>query len=131
MSQLLRNRLNKMASDAVDKLDEVEARDMIEWTGDYHKDCNSLINEVKKLRRRLGDAEAREPDELTTRQAIIISAFTGTLCCNFGVYHKAVEEKMQRPVFTHEFGDREFAAEVKEVFREEFMSIIHKEQSDD
>ncbi len=26
------------------------------------------------------------------------------LCCPFGVFHKAVEETLGRPVFTHEFG---------------------------
>lgn len=58
---------------------------------------------------------------LTKEQAIIVSAYTGFLCCNFSDMHKAVEEKLNRPVFNIEFASNE--DEVREAFKEDFLSI--------
>lgn len=68
--------------------------------------------------------------QLTEKQAITISAFTGVLCCDFGAFHSAVEGRLGYPVFTHQFGDKEFAEKIKEAFREDFISLIPKELSE-
>lgn len=64
-------------------------------------------------------------NKLTKEQAIILTAFTGVLCCtSFENFHKAVEEKLGRPVWTHQFGDEYLMKQIKEAFREDFLSIL-------
>jgi hypothetical protein len=58
---------------------------------------------------------------LTLEQAVIVSAYTGFLICDFGEMHKAVEEKLGRPVWTHEFpGLRQ---EIREAFKADFVAL--------
>ena len=64
---------------------------------------------------------------LTKEQAVIISAYTGILCSRFEDMHEYVETKMGRPVWTHEMGNRETWAEIKEACREDFLSILPME----
>lgn len=65
---------------------------------------------------------------LTKEQAIILTAFTGILCLeNFSDYHQAVEAKLKRPVFTHEFP--QLSKEIKEAFRQDFMNLVHSEHN--
>ena len=62
--------------------------------------------------------------QLTLEQAIVLTAFTGITVCEFYDFHKAVEEKLGRPVWTHQFGNADFAAELKELYREDFFKLI-------
>jgi hypothetical protein len=41
--------------------------------------------------------------ELTPREIAEFQLFTEQLCMPFGVFHKAIEEVLGRPVWTHEF----------------------------
>jgi hypothetical protein len=61
---------------------------------------------------------------LTTEQAIILSAFTGKLLCNFSDLQLAVEQRLGRPVYTHEFGDAAFAERIREEYREDALAIV-------
>lgn len=61
---------------------------------------------------------------LTKEQAIIISAFTGVLCCDFSDLHDAIEKKISHPVYVHELGDKNMAKRIKEAFREDFLSLL-------
>jgi hypothetical protein len=60
---------------------------------------------------------------LTAEQGIIISAYTGFLCCDFSDMHAAIEKKLGRPVFTHELGGHAMADQIKEAFKDDFLSI--------
>lgn len=62
-------------------------------------------------------------DPLTLGQAVILSAFTGTLCCDFSTYHKYVEHLLGRPVWTHEMGDPRIAEQIKEAARGDFLKL--------
>ncbi len=46
--------------------------------------------------------------KLTKEQATIVSAYTGVTAMNFSFVHEAIERKLNRPVWTHEFADKEF-----------------------
>lgn len=48
-------------------------------------------------------AESRFWERLTTEQIVTFQLFTERLCVDFPVFHKAVEEFLGHPVFTHEF----------------------------
>lgn len=40
----------------------------------------------------------------TSREIAEFQLFTTALCCPFDVFHKAMEESLGRPIWTHEFG---------------------------
>ena len=60
---------------------------------------------------------------LTEEQAAIITAFTGISCGPFELFHKYAQEKLDRPIWTHEFATEERMAEIKEASLEDFLSI--------
>lgn len=64
-------------------------------------------------------------DRLTKEQAAIIGAFTGISCGPFSDMHEAVEKKLGRPVYTHEFADYDFMEQLREEFRDDFLAICH------
>lgn len=62
-----------------------------------------------------------EPKTLTPEQAVVVSAFTGYHVGDFAKMHKAVEEKLGRPVWTHEFPS--LKDEIREAFRDDFIAM--------
>lgn len=60
---------------------------------------------------------------MNKREAAIVSAFTGKLMGEFSELHKYVEEIMERPVFTHEMGDKTISNEIKEKSKKDFINI--------
>jgi len=67
---------------------------------------------------------------LTKEQAIVITGFTGIAACPFSDFHSEVEKRLGRPVFTHQFGDKEFFEnQIKPLFRDDFLNMCYgKEQ---
>lgn len=55
---------------------------------------------------------------MTLQEQIVVSAYTGYLMCDFTHVHKYIEEKMGRPVWTHEM------RESNKSFREELMCRV-------
>lgn len=60
---------------------------------------------------------------MNNRERAIISAYTGKLMCDFDYFHRYVEEKLGRPVFTHEFGYIEVEDEIKAASRDDFLAL--------
>lgn len=60
---------------------------------------------------------------MTKREAAIVSAYTGILLGNFSDMHEYVEEIMGGPVWTHQFGDKDFVEKVKEKSKNDFITI--------
>ncbi len=48
------------------------------------------------------------------RVAVLGSALTGTLLCDFADFHEAAEDLLERPVLTHEFANKQLMADLKE-----------------
>jgi hypothetical protein len=63
--------------------------------------------------------------KLTQHQALIVSAYTGYLCCPFDELHKFVEAVLQRPVWTHEFADSTIWDELRRVLKPDFLLISY------
>ena len=61
---------------------------------------------------------------LTKEQGIIITGYTGFLCCHIGDFHKDSEKRIGRPIFTHEFGDKDFMSILREYYKEDFWEIM-------
>lgn len=60
---------------------------------------------------------------MTKREAAIVSAYTGILIGNFSDLHKYIEEIMGRPVWTHELGREEIFDQIKNLSKNDFLSI--------
>ena len=42
--------------------------------------------------------------DMTAKEIALFQIFEDRLCMPFGVFHEAVEQALERPVWTHEFG---------------------------
>jgi hypothetical protein len=65
-------------------------------------------------------------EQLSKEQSAVISAYTGYLCGNFGDMQEYVTKIMGRPVWTHEFADPVFAQKIRELAKEDFLSLCYK-----
>lgn len=62
--------------------------------------------------------------KLTKEQAAVLGAFTGIACGPFADIHEYAEKVMGRPCWTHEFASSDFSEKLKELAREDFLSIV-------
>lgn len=62
---------------------------------------------------------------MTPQERIIVSAYTGYLMCDFPLVHKYIEEKMGRPVWTHEMreSNKEFREELMRRVKPDFLKL--------
>jgi hypothetical protein len=67
---------------------------------------------------------------MTKREKIIVSAYTGILMCDFDDLHKYIEEKLGRPVWTHELASEKVVAELKEKSKDDFLAICQSDSDD-
>ena len=61
---------------------------------------------------------------MTKREAAIITAYTGILIGKFNEFHKYIEEKAGRGVYTHEFT----SIDCKELSKQDFLNITITEE---
>ena len=59
---------------------------------------------------------------LTKEQAIVISAFTGKLICDFSDLHKDMEARFDRPIFTHEYPS--MTDEIEAMYKADFIAMM-------
>ena len=64
--------------------------------------------------------------KLTKEQAIIVSAYTGLMACDFSDLYEAVEFRLGRPIFAHEFCSEELMKEIRYAFLEDFLAICYQ-----
>lgn len=60
---------------------------------------------------------------ITKREAAIIGAYTGILMGEFSDMHEYIEEIMDRPVWTHEMGDKATVDIIKEKAKPDFIAL--------
>jgi len=78
--------------------------------------------------------ESKIWEDWTSEEIVKFQLWQEKLCVPFNVFHKAIEESLGRPVFTHEFGlnldgiKAEFLHERPEPTFDEIMSLIPKEK---
>ena len=60
---------------------------------------------------------------MNKRECAIVSAYTGLLCGEFSWMHEYVEELFCGPVFTHQFGNKDFTARLKEMSKADFIKL--------
>lgn len=60
---------------------------------------------------------------MTEKERIIVSAYTGYLLCDFSKVHKYIEEKLGRPIWTHELASDELVKEIREKCHDDYVSL--------
>lgn len=60
---------------------------------------------------------------MTKQECIIVSAYTGFLLCDFDDMHKYIEEKLKRPVWTHELADEKVVKAIREAVKPDLERI--------
>ena len=61
--------------------------------------------------------------KLTKEQAVIVSGYTGVLICQFSDLHYDIEQRLGRPVWTHELGDERFMENLQTLYRPDFLAL--------
>jgi len=64
------------------------------------------------------------PQRLTLEQAIVITGFTGVLCCEFADLHTDVERRTNREIPAHEFYGEAGLSMTREIYRADFLALI-------
>lgn len=65
---------------------------------------------------------------MTEQEKIIVSAYTGYLMCDFEKMHSYIEEKLGRPLFTHEMADDSVLEEIKKAVKRDFIKLCEEER---
>jgi hypothetical protein len=72
------------------------------------------------------------PKNLTVEQAVIINGFTGIECGVFGQFHRDLEKRLDRAVFTHELGDEAlWKKTIKPLYRSDFIAMCPAEATEE
>ena len=58
---------------------------------------------------------------MTTKERIIVSAYTGFRMCNMDLIEEYVQEKLGRPICSNEWGDQRFHEIVQAMVAEDFL----------
>lgn len=63
---------------------------------------------------------------MTKLECAIIMAYTGTTMLmgeDFSIFHKYIEDIMERPVYLHELADKDIVAEIKRRSEKDFIKL--------
>lgn len=63
---------------------------------------------------------------MTYKEAVIISAYTGFLMCDFDDVHKYIEEKLGRSVWSHELVTGKIQNEIRQKCKPEFLKLCEE-----
>ena len=70
---------------------------------------------------------------MTDKEKAIVMAYTGTAMLvgdKFDIFHQYIEEKMGRPIWTHELASKKVWEEIKEATREDFTRLCRETSSE-
>ena len=60
---------------------------------------------------------------MTTKERVIVSAYTGIRMCDMDLIEAYVQEKLCRPVLSNEWGDQRFHEIVQAMVAEDFLML--------
>ena len=66
---------------------------------------------------------------MTYQECVIVSAYTGYLMCDFDDMHKYIEEKVGRPIWTHEMADKNCQDMIRKAVRSDFLALCQRKES--
>jgi len=62
--------------------------------------------------------------QLTKEQGIVLTGYTGVMCCSLADFHKDAEKRFDRSILSHEFGSKEMWIQVREIYKEDFLKLV-------
>lgn len=79
-------------------------------------------------------AQTRWWEKATPRDIVAFQLYEDKLCMDFGDFHKAVEETLERPVWTHEFAyvehlRAEFEGRAPKATLQDVLNLIPKDKA--
>lgn len=60
---------------------------------------------------------------MSNEERVVVSAYTGFLMCDFSDVHKYIEQKLGRPVWTHELASPDVQGEIREKTKIDFLAL--------
>ena len=60
---------------------------------------------------------------MTETEKIIVSAYTGILMCDVDDVHHYIEQKMGRPIYTHELGLKWLQDAIHRAVKQDFLDV--------
>ena len=60
---------------------------------------------------------------MTTKERVIVSAYTGIRMCDMDLIEEYVQEKLGRPICSNEWGDQRFHEIVQAMVAEDFLML--------
>lgn len=70
-------------------------------------------------------AQMQKGETMTKQEKIIVSAYTGVLMCDFSDMQAYIQEKLGRPVFTHELADVSMQETIVQAVKGDFLAICN------
>ena len=67
---------------------------------------------------------------MTQRERLVVSAYTGYLMTDWGLFHKFIEKLLGHPVWTHEFADEKVREKIREKIKPEFLALCGRPTGD-
>lgn len=70
---------------------------------------------------------------MTDKEKAIVMAYTGITMLTgdkFDIFHHYIQEKLGRPIWTHEFAFKEIWEQIKEATKEDFKKLCRETTSD-
>ena len=71
---------------------------------------------------------------MTDKEKAIVMAYTGIAMLTgnkFDIFHRYIQEKLGRPIWTHELASKEIWAQIKEATKEDFKRLCRETTSDE
>lgn len=60
---------------------------------------------------------------MTKYEAAVVTAYTGFMLGDFSDFHEYAEKLMGYPIFTHQFGNADFAKQIKDAAKPDFVKL--------
>ena len=67
---------------------------------------------------------------MTYREKVIVSAYTGYLMCDFSDVHRYIEEKLGKPVWTHEMANDAVQEEIHKATAHDFLELCKTQEAE-
>ena len=71
---------------------------------------------------------------MTDKEKAVVMAFTGVTMLTgdkFSIFHKYIEDILERPVWSHELADSRVWEEIKEKSKSDFLALCREETKDE
>ncbi|MBP1589123.1 MAG: hypothetical protein ILO10_02885 [Kiritimatiellae bacterium] len=60
---------------------------------------------------------------MTQQERLVVSAYTGFLMTDWPLVHKFIQERIGRPIWTHQFADEKLWEKIRERLKPEFLAL--------